>query len=89
MTNAANYDFSTMTTAQALDILVELEVARWGEEERTASREAFSRYSHGLMVNALVHHFGHDYGAVFTAKQKKAAKELLTKDDKKSLKKGG
>jgi hypothetical protein len=40
MSNTTKYDFATMTAAEALDILVDLDVAKWGEGEREASRGA-------------------------------------------------
>jgi hypothetical protein len=40
-----------MTHEQAVAHLVELEVARWGEQEREPARQMYGRYSHGLALN--------------------------------------
>ncbi len=82
-------DFANMTAAQALDALVELDVAKWGEAEREASRRLHATKSRGLLINSIVHHQSNDYGDAFDAATKKIAKQQLTADDKAELRKGG
>ncbi len=87
MANVA--DFSTMTAAEALDMLVELDVAKWGEQERAASRRLHETKSRGLRINSIVHHQINGYGDAFGAAVKKVAKAQLTSDDVAALRKGG
>lgn len=42
-----------MTRQQAIDMLVEQDVARWGEAERDASRRLHGTKTHGLALNTL------------------------------------
>ena len=79
------YDFATMTAAQALDALVDLDVARWGEAERDASRKMHAGKSRGLLINSIVHHHSHDYGDAFDAAAKKIAAKQLTPADQADL----
>lgn len=88
MTTTA-YDFANMTAAQALDALVELDVAKWGEQEREASRKMHAGKSRGLLINSIVHHQSNDYGDAFDATTKKIAKMQQTSEDKAELRKGG
>jgi len=83
------YDFAGMTSAQALDALVELEVTKWGEQERAAARRLHGSKSRGLLINSIVHHQCNGYGDAFDAAVKKIAKLQLTSDDKAELRKGG
>jgi len=82
-------DFATMTHEQALDELVDLDVAKWGEGEREASRRKHARASRGLLINSIVYHSINQYGDMFTATQKKIAKAQQTADDVDELRKGG
>lgn len=41
------------TKEAAIDALVELDVAKWGEAEREASRRRHARRSYGLALNEL------------------------------------
>lgn len=45
-----------MTRQMAVDALVELDVARWGESEREASRRQRQLLTHGLALNALAYY---------------------------------
>jgi hypothetical protein len=88
MTKVAQ-DFANMTAAEALDALVELDVAKWGEQQREASRQMHQGKSRGLRINSLVHHQCNDYGDAFDAATLKIAKKQLTADDMAELRKGG
>lgn len=46
----------TPTREEAITRLVDLDVAKWGEEEREAAQRSRSKLSHGLALNALAHH---------------------------------
>lgn len=83
------YDFSNMTAAQALSALVELDVAKWGEQERAPSRKLHAGKSRGLLINSIVHHQINDYGDAIDAAAKQLAKKQLTESDKYELAKGG
>lgn len=83
------YNFAAMTTEQALDALVDLDVARWGEQERGASRKLHAGKSRGLLINSIVHHQINDYGDAIDAATKKIAKKQITDDDRDALRKGG
>ena len=87
MANA--FDFANMTVAQALDAVVDLDVAKWGESEREASRKLHSGKSRGLLINSIVRHQSNGYGDAFDAATKKLAAAQLTSDDKSELRKGG
>jgi hypothetical protein len=75
--------------AAALDALVTLDVARWGEKEREYLRATYQRQSHGLVVNSIVHDPAGGYGDAVPAPLKKAAKALLTAEDREVLRRGG
>ena len=85
----AKYDFASITREQALDALVALEVARWGERERASSRQMLVNKSRGLLINSIVHHQSHGYGDAFDDATKKIAKNQLTDSDRAELRKGG
>lgn len=82
-------NFATMTTAEALDALADLDARKWGEAEREPSKRINGRKSRGLLINSIVHHQLNDYGDAFDAAAKKLAKAQLTSDDKAELRKGG
>jgi len=86
---ANQIDFNAMTQAQALDALVDLDVTKWGEQERTAARGLHASKSRGLLINSIVHHSSNDFGDAFSTAEKKAAKKQLTAADKSELRKGG
>ena len=83
------YDFVNMTHEEALDALADLEVARWGEQEREASKQLNRGKSRGLLINSIVHHPMNGYGDAIDAAAKKVAKQQLTSDDKAWLRQGG
>jgi hypothetical protein len=67
-----------MTHREAIEKLVELDVAKWGEAERDASRRAHSRRSHALAVNAVANATGDEA-------LRAEAKRLMTPADKRLL----
>lgn len=74
-----------LTRQEAIAKLVELDVQKWGEQERAASERIRGELSHGLALNAL---------AVFDLdnidKQMLAdAKRVMTAQDRKALRRGG
>lgn len=76
------------TYDDAIDMLVERDVARWGESERAASR-ALRRSTCptiGLAVNALVHY---DSAERIDRAAVAAAAKLLTAADMRTLRRGG
>lgn len=75
--------------AAAVNALVELDVARWGEKEREYSRSTYQKQSHGLLLNSLVHNPATNYGDAVPAPLKKAAKALQTVEDRAVLRRGG
>jgi hypothetical protein len=85
----AAYNFASMTGAEALDALSDLDAARWGEQEREASRRLHARTSRGLLINSIVHHVLHEYGDAFDACAKRIASAQLTAADRADLRKGG
>lgn len=88
-TETTTVNFETMTKQEALDLLADLDVAKWGEAERSSSRQLHGGKSRGLLINAIVHHQTNGYGDAFGAAAKKIAKKQLTEDDKAELRKGG
>lgn len=78
------------TWAEAIDQLVELDVKKWGEGERTASREMHLRNhpTYGLALNSLAHRPEYDFGSA-AAELVAAAKKALTSDDRDRLRDGG
>lgn len=73
------------TNEEALNMLVELEVARWGESEREPARRHHAGLSHALRLNRIanwdIDQIDHDLAA--------AAKRLMTKEDRRILRQGG
>lgn len=43
-----------MTREEAIDVLVEQDVARWGEDERAAALRLHSGLTHGRAVNSIL-----------------------------------
>lgn len=74
-----------------LAALTALESQRFGAEWTAADNAAMmaDRRSAGLLLNAVVHHHLHDYGAAIPAAERKAAKKLLTAADRAALRTGG
>lgn len=68
--------------AAAINALVELDVAKWGEGEREASRALHARTTYGLALNTLACRTNDPTIA-------KAAKAALTPADRKVLRNGG
>lgn len=76
------------TKDEAIAALVELDVNKWGEAEREASRRKHSRLTFGLALNRLAHRAEYDFGDA-APELVKAAKKALTDDDRSELRKGG
>lgn len=76
-----------MTREQAISKLVEQDVAKWGEGERTASQRAHAGRTLGLALNALANRAELDDAPDRALRA--AAKSALTAADRASLKKGG
>ena len=74
-----------MTRDEAINALVERDVARWGEAERAASRRLRSRQSHGLALNALAHFNGEQVDADLA----REAERVMTDEDWRVLRQGG
>lgn len=74
-----------MTREEAIAKLVDLDVAKWGEEERAGSAKLRSGLTHGLALNALAYY---DLDHVDAALVREA-KATLTKADRRQLGKGG
>ena len=75
------------TAAAAVEMLVEQDVARWGESERAASRRMHARLTLGRALNALAARAelaGEDFAAL-----RAAADKALTSSDREELYKGG
>ncbi|MFA7295651.1 MAG: hypothetical protein WC211_00525 [Dehalococcoidia bacterium] len=79
-------DVDVMASREAaLEVRVALDVAKWGEAERAASRELHARTSHALLVNAIA---VADLDAIDGALVAAAAK-IMTSADKRVLRTGG
>jgi hypothetical protein len=72
----------------ALAALVELAVARWGEQEREPARRHYARRSFGLMLNALSYAPEFDYGADAPHELVAARDAALTDEDLRYLRTG-
>ena len=73
------------TREQALAKRVDLDVAKWGEGEREASRRLHGRRSHGLLVNSIA---VADVNQIDDELMRLAA-AVMTADDRAELRKGG
>lgn len=76
------------TREEAISLLVEWDVARWGEAERAASGRARSRLSHGLALNSLIH-VAAGMDVYIPPAVVKAGKRMMTPSDVAALRKGG
>ena len=76
-----------MTYQEAIQALVALDVARWGEGERQASTQLRRRNSPtiGLALNALAHYDVENIDGALASE----ARQLMTADDWRILKQGG
>lgn len=73
---------------EALDAVVESDVAQWGESEREASRRMHGGESYGLLLNTLASRA--ELADAPEAKAlRKAANKALTAADRKVLRSGG
>jgi hypothetical protein len=80
------------TRQQAIAMLVEHDVARWGEGEREASQRLHAFRSYGLAINEMANRAklnGPPAGWPTTAELRSAAKTALTPEDRDWLRKGG
>jgi hypothetical protein len=83
---------TTMTRDEAIAMLVDLDVAKWGEGEREASRRSHASRSHGRAVNEVANRWMLSGDPALEAKGEalaKAAKKLLTSSDISDLRQGG
>jgi hypothetical protein len=73
------------TKEQALDRRVDMDVAKWGEGERAASRDMHRRRSYGLLINSIavadVDHIDEELMSLAAA--------VMTTADYAELRKGG
>lgn len=78
------------TREEAIAMLVDLDVARWGESEREASRRIHEETlpTYGRALNALAHRPEHDYGDA-VPDMVEAATAALTDADRRALRMGG
>jgi len=74
-----------MTRDEAIAKLVELDVARWGESEREASKRLHASRSHALALNAVANYDVDNIDADLA----KMAKSLMTSADRAYLRTGG
>lgn len=76
------------TREEAIEVIAELDVAKWGESERDASRRMNEDKSYGLLLNSLAHReeygFGDDAPELVAA-----ARAALTPKDWAYLRQGG
>jgi len=87
--HAIPYDFNSMTRADALNVLVDLDTFRWGETEYDASIRMHQGKSRGRLINSIAHHAAHDHGEALSAAELSAAQAQLSADDRMSLRDGG
>lgn len=73
---------------EALDAIAALDAAKWGEQEREASKKLNGRKSYGLLLNSLAMRPEYDFGNA-VPHLVAAAKKALTSDDKYELRQGG
>lgn len=73
---------------EALAALIELNVAKWGEQEREPTRKNRQNDSYGLLLNSLARRPEYDYGDR-VPHLVAAAKKALTARDRAELRKGG
>ncbi len=73
------------TRTEAIDRLVELDVARWGESEREPARRLRSVLSHALALNMLAYY---DLDAI-DEQLAADADEIMTDADRRELRSGG
>lgn len=80
-------EVETMTREQAIELLVEQDVTKWGESEREASKRAHQGRTLGRALNTLANRaeLSGNPDPVLRA----AAKRALTADDRDELRKGG
>lgn len=82
----------TMTREEAIRLLVEHDVGRWGEGERGASMRSHAGRSHGLAVNAVASRWIMSGDPDLEKRGKAlavAAGKLLTGADRAHLRSGG
>lgn len=75
------------TREEAIAALVESDVAKWGEEEREASRQMHSGKTYGLALNELASRA--ELAGAADKALRAAAKAALTKADWAWLRRGG
>lgn len=78
-----------LTREEAIELLVELDVARWGEAERAASARLHAPLTKGRALNALAHRPEVDYGRSAPPALLAAARAALTDAGRHDLYQGG
>lgn len=73
----------------AIAMLVEQDVAKWGEGEREASKRQHAKLTHGLALNSLYSRAYLDGREEEAKKYQKMSKAVRTSADEASLRKGG
>lgn len=75
------------TREEAINALVESDVAKWGESEREASTRAHANRSYGLALNELANRA--ELSDTPDPALRAAARKALTSDDRSALRSGG
>lgn len=75
------------TKEEAIQMLVDSDVARWGESKREALQRIYSRRTYGLALNELANRA--ELADAPDPLLRKAARAALTPDDRAVLRKGG
>lgn len=75
------------TRDEAVSLLVEQDVARWGESERAASQRQHAPRSYGRALNELANRA--ELAGTPSAELRAAARAALTADDRAELQEGG
>ena len=84
-----------MTREQAIQILVDSECARWGEDERANAIRANANRSAALAINEIANRIELEKWAEYMPAGldpnalRAAAKKLMTSDDRRVLRRGG
>ena len=83
-----------MTREQAIQILVDSECARWGEDERVNAIKANANRSVALAINEIANRIELEKWAEYMPRLdpkalRAEAKKLMTSDDRRVLRRGG
>lgn len=84
-----------MTREQAIQILVDAECSRWGEQERESAERMHGKRSAALAINEVANRIEleawekHMPSGLDSNALRAAAKKLMTSDDRRVLRRGG